>query len=63
MRGLNRDREPYVGKGRQFGGLHREGAMVLFADGTVRFVGEETDPSVFEATSTIAGGKRVATDP
>jgi hypothetical protein len=63
IRGLDRDRQPYVGKGRQFGGLHREGAMVLFADGTVRFISEKINPAVFEAMATIGGGEKVATDP
>lgn len=56
VRGLDPDRTPYVGKGRQFGGNHRGGAMVLFVDGSVRFVRDSVAPSAFEALSTIAGG-------
>lgn len=63
MRALDPSRKPYLGEGRQFGGLHREGAMVLFADGAVRFVGEGIDPTVFEAMATIAGREKVAANP
>src|SRR5262249_15130062 len=57
VRGLDPARRPYIGPGRQFGGNHVGGAMVMFADGSVRFVGELVDPKVFEALSTIAGGE------
>lgn len=59
MRGLDPAHRPYVGPGRQFGGAHRGGAMVAFADGSVRFLRDTIDPGVFEALSTIAGGERV----
>ena len=57
VRGLDPDRKPYAGKGRQFGGNHSGGTMVLFVDGSVRFVRDSIAPSVFEALSTIAGGE------
>jgi prepilin-type processing-associated H-X9-DG protein len=60
VRGLDQGRQPYLGHGRQFGGAHPGGAMVAFADGSVRFVSETIAPSVFEAISTIAGGEALA---
>lgn len=59
LRGLDPDRQPYVGRGRQFGGNHGGGAMVLFADGSVRLLRDSIDPKAFEALSTIAGGERL----
>jgi prepilin-type processing-associated H-X9-DG protein len=59
VRGLDPSRQPYIGPGRQFGGTHRDGAMVAFADGSVRFIRATIDPKVFEALSTIAGGERL----
>ncbi|QDV34843.1 DUF1559 family PulG-like putative transporter [Tautonia plasticadhaerens] len=59
VRGLDPSRQPYIGRGRQFGGTHRDGAMVAFADGSVRFIRATIDPKVFEALSTIAGGERL----
>lgn len=61
IRGLDGTRRPYLGKARQFGGLHRGGAFVGFADGSVRFVRERIEPEVFEALSTIAGGEQLST--
>jgi prepilin-type processing-associated H-X9-DG protein len=59
VRGLDPSRRPYIGRGAQFGGTHRGGAMVAFADGSVRFIRATIDPKVFEALSTIAGGERL----
>jgi prepilin-type processing-associated H-X9-DG protein len=59
LRGLDPDRKPYVGPGRQFGGNHSGGIMVLFADGSVRMLRDTIDPKTFEALSTIAGGERL----
>jgi prepilin-type processing-associated H-X9-DG protein len=59
VRGLDPARQPYIGKGQQFGGVHAGGANVLMADGSVRFVKDTVDPKVFEAMSTIAGGEKV----
>ena len=60
VRGLDPARQPYLGRGRQFGGAHRGGAMVAFADGTVRFIRETIDPPIFEAVATVAGGETIA---
>jgi prepilin-type processing-associated H-X9-DG protein len=57
VRGLDPGRRPYIGRARQFGGLHRGGVMVVMADGSVRFLGESIDPKVFEALATVAGGE------
>jgi prepilin-type processing-associated H-X9-DG protein len=58
VRGLDTADLPYIGPGRQFGGLHKtSGANVAFADGSVRFVSDSVDPRIFEAISTIAGGE------
>jgi prepilin-type processing-associated H-X9-DG protein len=61
VRGLDRGNLPYFGEGRQFGGTHRGGGMVLFVDGSVRFIKESVDSRTFEALSTIAGGEKVGT--
>jgi prepilin-type processing-associated H-X9-DG protein len=57
MRALDPVRKPYIGPGRPFGGNHRGGLNVAFADGSVRFLRETIDPKVFEALSTVAGGE------
>ncbi len=54
--------KPYVGAGRQFGGIHPGYVSIAFADGSVRIVTETLDPKVFEALSTIAGGESLPTD-
>jgi prepilin-type processing-associated H-X9-DG protein len=56
VRGLDPAETPYIGAGRQFGGLHDGRAAVAFADGSVRFISESINPKVFEALSTMAGG-------
>jgi prepilin-type processing-associated H-X9-DG protein len=63
VRGLNTADLPYIGPGRQFGGIHSSGSMVAFADGSVRFVSDSIDPHVFEAFSTIAGGEKLPPNP
>jgi prepilin-type processing-associated H-X9-DG protein len=60
VRGLDPSRQPYIGKGQQFGGTHAGGANVLMADGSVHFVKDSVAPKVFEALSTIAGGEKVS---
>ncbi len=56
VRGLDPAEPPYIGPGRQFGGLHDRRVNVAFADGSVRAISESIDPRIFEAISTIAGG-------
>lgn len=60
IRGLDPATQPYIGRGHQFGGLHRSGVFVLFADGSVRHLADTIDPRLFEAYSTIAGGSPVS---
>jgi prepilin-type processing-associated H-X9-DG protein len=60
VRGIERAKRPHIGRNRPFGGNHREGAMALFADGSVRCVRPTIAPAVFEAMSTIGGGEAVS---
>jgi prepilin-type processing-associated H-X9-DG protein len=62
VRGLDPSRQPYIGRGHQFGGLHRGGVMVAMADGSVRFLRESIDSKVFEAISTVSGGEILPPD-
>ena len=62
VRGLDPAEKPYVGLNLQFGGLHRGGAWVAMADGSVRWVSDSISPTVFEALSTMAGGERLPND-
>ncbi len=71
VRGLDPDRQPYLGENCQFGGLHRSAAAqsswfsypqdtnILFADASVRFVTPSIERGIFEAMATIAGGEQV----
>jgi prepilin-type processing-associated H-X9-DG protein len=62
LRGVDPARRPHMGRGRPFGGLHRGGATVAMADGSVRFLRESIDPAVFEALATVAGGEALPAD-
>ncbi|HEY7159032.1 MAG TPA: DUF1559 domain-containing protein [Gemmataceae bacterium] len=53
VRGLDPDGERYIGLGQPFGGLHREGCNVLWADGSVRRVRDNVAPEVFRDTARI----------
>jgi prepilin-type processing-associated H-X9-DG protein len=57
VRGLNED-DPYLAIDGQFGGIHRGGANVLFADASVRFFPESGDSQMFKAMATVLGSKR-----
>ncbi len=54
VRGLAPDGDRYIGKGAAFGGLHRAGANILSADGSVPFVTEQIAPELFRSNSLIA---------
>lgn len=60
VRGLDPAKTPYIGEGRQFGGSHPGGTIVLFVDGSVHFIRDTINPRTFEAFSTIAGGEQFA---
>ncbi len=62
VRGLDPTNAPYIGPGRQFGGLHDGVAVIAMADGSVRVVSESIHPELFQAMSTIAGGERLPAD-
>lgn len=62
VRGIDTSGKPYLGPGRHFGGIHGEGANVLMADGSVRWVRPTSTGLGFEAMSTIGGGE-VVSDP
>ncbi len=55
VRGLDPDDPPYLGREGQFGGLHRKGVLVLFADASVRVLRPSLAPEVLEALATIRG--------
>ena len=54
-------REPYFDNLTGFGsrGQPQPGALVMLADGSVRFLSKNVDPQVFRALCTIAGGESV----
>jgi prepilin-type processing-associated H-X9-DG protein len=52
-RGVPTDTETYIGTGAPFGGLHRGGANALYADGSVRFLSDATDPDVFRQSALV----------
>jgi prepilin-type processing-associated H-X9-DG protein len=54
VRGLDPDGPPYSGIDGQFGGMHRGGAMVLFADGSARHVKRSASRLVWEEMARIA---------
>ena len=51
--------QPYINGPDGFGGYHPGGAVMLMADGSVRFISENIDPAVMEALATIRGGEAV----
>ncbi len=62
VRGLDTADLPYIGTDRQFGLTHSIGTFAAFADGSVRYLSEKTDPRIFEALSTLAGHEDVSPD-
>lgn len=53
VRGVEADCERYIGKGAAFGGLHREGANVLWADGHADIVTDRVKPDLFRLRARI----------
>jgi prepilin-type processing-associated H-X9-DG protein len=53
VRGVPQEGDRYIGKEAVFGGLHRSGANVLWADGSVRLVTEKIDPELFRSQARI----------
>jgi prepilin-type processing-associated H-X9-DG protein len=56
VRTLVAGERPAIGAGGQFGGNHPDGGNFAFADGSVRFLTDRTNPAVLEGLFTIAGG-------
>ena len=52
-------KKPYINGPDGLGGVAKGGMNVLFADGSVRFISENINPTVLEALMTIAGGEVV----
>ena len=59
VRGLDDDGLPLLGRDGQFGGLHRIGANVVFADGSVRFWRDSLDHKIIKAMACIRGREDV----
>lgn len=53
VRGVESDCTHYIGTDAPFGGLHRKGANVLWADGSVRLVTERVEPEIFRLETRI----------
>jgi hypothetical protein len=62
VRGIDTRQRPYLGPGRQFGGLHRGITQVVTMDGSVKPFSNEMSPEVFEAFATMAGGEVILQD-
>jgi prepilin-type processing-associated H-X9-DG protein len=48
VRGLDTGDEPYLGRGRQFGGFHQGLVNILYVDGSARPFREDASPAMFE---------------
>ncbi len=69
LRYLDPDARPHSGPGRTLGGFHvaernwfranSHAAVVAMADGSVRALGQHTDPAVLEALATARGGETI----
>jgi prepilin-type processing-associated H-X9-DG protein len=57
-RGLDTGRQPYMGRGWQFGGTHTGGANALFVDGSARFIRDSASPETLAALFTVSAGDR-----
>ncbi|MDB2687297.1 DUF1559 domain-containing protein [Mariniblastus sp.] len=56
VRGYEHFKHP-IGNGKQFGGLHHDGSMAVYADGHVRYIPANISPDVFSSALTIAGSE------
>jgi hypothetical protein len=56
VRGIDPDDNPPIGYERPFGGLHRGGAFVLYADGQAEFVADTILPAVWQDSARISLG-------
>ena len=56
VRSLDPSDLPYVGVGRQFGGLHPGGANLLKVDASVDFFSDRGDPEVFDRLAVLGKG-------
>ena len=54
--------EPVINGPDGFGSTSPEGCMMGLADGSVRFISENIDPSILKAMFTIRGGERIPND-
>lgn len=59
VRGLVED-DTLLGRGGQFGGLHRGGTNTLFADSSVHFLRDSIEPRLLKAFATIHGTEELA---
>ena len=57
VRGLDTNRQPYLGEAKQFGGTHPGETVTGFADGSVHVLSDSMSHEVLEALVTMAGGE------
>jgi prepilin-type processing-associated H-X9-DG protein len=57
VRGLDLQEENHVGPGRSFGGLHHQSMNILWVDGSVRSVSNETPAHILRACATLRRGE------
>jgi hypothetical protein len=62
VRGLDTNRQPYLGWGRQFGGVYSPNTEVLLADGSVRTALETTSAKLIEELIHLADGEPISSD-
>ncbi|QGJ69258.1 Hypothetical protein PBC10988_9280 [Planctomycetales bacterium 10988] len=64
VRGLEIEKQPYIGYGNQFGGFHKQGnyIIVCFADQHTKRIPKDIDPKVFRAMFTKNGGEELDED-
>jgi prepilin-type processing-associated H-X9-DG protein len=61
-RGLDPGDLPYLGEGRQFGGLHSGGTNTVFLDGSAHFMSNTTRRDLIEAMATLKASREVEVD-